>query len=75
MSSRSVNPRVATSAVRAPLSVSSALVPTVIPWAKLSTCAGVVPARSSAVATAASTPRDWSSGVVGAFAVCSERPS
>ena len=36
-----MNPRVATSAVRAPLSVSSALVPTVIPWAKPSTCAGV----------------------------------
>ena len=34
ISSRSVKPAVATSAVRAPRSSSSALVPTVIPWAK-----------------------------------------
>ena len=37
ISSRSAKPRVAISAVRAPRSSSSALVPTVIPWAKAST--------------------------------------
>jgi hypothetical protein len=36
---------------------------------------GEAPARSSAAVTAASTPSDWSSGVVGAFAVTSRSPT
>ena len=44
--------------------------PTVIPWANDSTSPAPAPARSSTASTAAITPRDWSSGVVGAFAVC-----
>ena len=63
-----MKPAVATSAVRAPLSVSSAFVPTVIPWAKRSTSPGAAPARSSAASIARATPSDWSLGVVGAFA-------
>ena len=63
-----MNPRVAISAVREPAPVSSALVPTVIPCAKAVTSLAREPARSSTAAIAASTPTDWSSGVVGAFA-------
>ena len=60
----------AISAVAAPRSSSRAFVPTVIPCAKASIDEGSAPARASAASTAASTPSDWSSGVVGAFAVC-----
>ncbi len=51
----------------------SAFVATVVPCANALTRASE-PARSSAASTAAITPSDWSSGVVGAFAVTS-RPS
>src|SRR5512133_2563111 len=75
MRSRSAKPRVATSAVGAPRSSSSALVPTVIPWAKASTRSALAPARRRAASTAAITACDWSSGVVGTFAVCRCSPS
>ncbi len=75
ISCRSVNPSVAISAVRAPRSSSSAFVPTVIPWAKPSTAAARRRPAAAPPSTAASTPCDWSSGVVGAFAVCSVSPS
>src|SRR4051812_29464561 len=71
---RSVKPSVATSAVRAPLPSSSALVATVMPCANVSTSCGSRCARSSAARTASITPRDWSSGVLGALAV-TRRPS
>ena len=67
----SVKPSVASSAVRATFPSSSAFVPTVIPWTNRSTSSARAPARSSAACTASSTPSDWSSGVVGAFAVTS----
>ena len=70
----SVNPSVATSAVRAPAPSSSALVTTVVPWAKTSTSLAERPAFSSAAVTAAITPSDWSWGVVGDLAVMM-RPS
>jgi hypothetical protein len=60
---------VATSAVAAPRCSSSALVPTVMPWAKLSTWSSLAAARRRAAATASITALDWSSGVVGTFAV------
>ena len=69
ISSTSVKPSVASSAVRAPRSSSSALVATVMPWPKLATSGGSTPARSSTSSTAAITPCDWSAGVVGTFAV------
>ena len=50
------------------------MVPTVIPWANEVTSPAARPARSRAAVTASITPRDWSSGVVGAFAVV-KRPS
>ena len=65
-----MKPSVATNAVRATVPSSSALVATVMPWAKPSTSLARAPAASSARSTAAMTPRDWSSGVVGALAVC-----
>ena len=57
-SSRSVNPAVAKSAVRATRPSSSAFVPTVIPCTKRSTPDASAPAPSSAARTAASTPSD-----------------
>ncbi len=75
ISSRSAKPLVAISAVRAPRSSSRALVPTVIPWAKDSTAPASRPARRSTSSTAAITPADWSSGVVGSFAVWTDSPS
>ena len=74
ISSRSSNPAVATSAVRAPRSSSSALVPTVIPWTRRATAAGSERAAPSTASTAAITPAASSPGVVGAFAVNSSRP-
>jgi hypothetical protein len=65
-----VKPAVATKAVRATVPSSSALVATVMPCAKASTSPACAPASWSARSTAAMTPRDWSSGVVGALAVC-----
>ncbi len=70
----SVNPSVAMNAVRAPRPSSSALVATVIPWENSATALASAPARSSTARTAARTPSDWSSGVVGALAVI-RRPS
>ena len=64
-----MKPSVVSSAVRAPRSSSSAFVATVMPWAKLATSRGPMPARSSTSATAAITPSDWSAGVVGTFPV------
>ena len=69
------SPAVAISAVRAPRSSSRALVPTVIPWAKDSTWPGLAPARRSTSSTASITATDWSSGVVGSFAVWTVSPS
>ena len=60
ISSTSVKPSVVSSAVRAPRSSSSALVATVMPWPKLATSRGSIPARSSTMRTAAITPSDWS---------------
>ena len=55
--------------VRGPRAARSS--PTVMPCAKAVTSPGARPARASAASTAAITPSDWSSGVVGAFAVTS----
>jgi len=60
--------------VRAPWPSSSALVAVVVPWANASTSSADAPARSSAAVTAARTPSDWSSGVVGDLAVTSRSP-
>ena len=54
-----------TRAVRAPRRSSNALVATVEPWAKTPTLS----ASRSAAVTARSTPRAWSDGVDGVFAV------
>ena len=62
-----MKPSVATSAVRAARPSSSAFVATVMPCANAVTSPGARPARASAPSTAAITPADWSSGVVGAF--------
>src|SRR5688500_10297603 len=42
-----------------------------MPWTKRPTSDVLAPARSSTACTASSTPADWSSGVLGAFAVTS----
>ena len=69
-----MKPSVATSAVRALLPSSSALVATVIPCENSLTSSAERAAFSSTASTAAITPSDWSSGVVGDFAVTT-RPS
>src|SRR3954447_16680994 len=71
----SVNPSVATRAVRAAFPSRSALVATVIPCAKSVTSSACSPARANADSTAAMTPADWSPGVVGAFAVTTRSPT
>ncbi len=71
----SSKPSVATKTVFAPSPSSSALVAAVVPWANSSTSLASAPARSSTAWTAFSTPSDWSSGVVGAFAVTRRPPT
>src|SRR4051812_3876648 len=71
----SSKPSVATNTVLAPLPSSSALVAAVVPCANVSTPSADSPAFSSTALTASSTPSDWSSGVVGAFAVTSRPPT